>query len=123
MPFAKAVLFTRRQYRDPVNGTASTQATCPPSVPPNEQSEDLKDADRLLHNDLVCVGRQLSALVLLADQLFDELCAEYRLIGDRTDRLNGRINDLSKKVDQLDAKAAEIRKYKLFRAFISFSPR
>lgn len=118
MPFAKAVL-TRRRYRGPVDGTTGPQAACSSSIPPEEHSEDLKDADRLFHNDLVSIGRQLSALVLLAEQLFDELCGEYRLIGDRTDRLNNRINNLSEKVDQLDAKATEIRKYKRFRVFIS----
>lgn len=99
MPFAKGVL-----------RVGGGRRTALPDAAADAVFREPRSNDEVFHESLVDASRQLTALLLLAGQLFDELIAACRSISDRTDRLRRRVDGVTDAVDRLDVKSAAIRK-------------
>ena len=81
---------------------------------------DKFDLDVVSNNTLVGVLLQLGSLVQHADELFAELTQDCQGVIYRTQRIRNRVNAVADRVENLNARAVKVRKYKLCFFFFFF---
>ncbi|GIY57678.1 uncharacterized protein CEXT_741211 [Caerostris extrusa] len=59
---------------------------------------------------LVNCLRQLSSVAKIANQIFEEIGCECRLLAERTERLKDKLNTCEKVVSKFNARAVNVRK-------------
>ena len=74
---------------------------------------DKFDLDVVSNNALVGVLLQLGSLVQHADELFAELTQDCQEVIYRAQRIRNRVNAVAGRVENLNARAVKVRKYKL----------
>lgn len=76
------------------------------------------ELEAVTNNTLSNALRQLAALVLVANDIFEELTKELQNVSTRSSALKVKIVDVEKKVEEYDPKLVAVRKYLFFYYFI-----